>query len=382
MSTRSNGTPGSGGGHRKGRLYQRSGSAKIYAQWYDAEGKLRRCSTGTEDWEEAEALLRQWEQEAFLGRHFGVAPARLFDELMVAFLDEAGPERDQERDLYSLRQLHPEFSGRNLQEVTTQDVLGYVRRRRSEGAAAATVNREIGLLSVAINHANLYWGWELPNPAQGCREAEPEGRVRWITRAEARRLIEAARERKRAPYLADYIQLGLYTGMRRREILELEWRRVDLKRGVILLEAEHNKGRRRRTVPINRAAREALINRRRWLAEHAPGSRWVFANRQGERIADPKKAFAAAVAAAGLEDFTPHDMRHTFASWLVMEGVDLYRVRDLLGHRSITQTERYAHLAPHRIAEAAAVLDGEDGAELHSFHTPAQGGDLLESVKV
>ncbi|WP_399353874.1 site-specific integrase [Thiohalorhabdus denitrificans] len=280
---------------------------------------------------------------------------------MVAFLEDTAGERDPKRDNLCLRHLYPAFSGRDLHGLTSAEIRRYARQRQRAGAAASTVNKEIGLLSKAINHARLEWGWELPNPTSGCRLPEPEGRLRWLTKAEAARLIEAA-GRTRAPHLADLIRLGLYTGMRRGELFRLEWRRVDLQQGLVFLDPGHQKNRRRGSVPLNATARAALVSRRQWVAEHCPDSPWVFAKKDGEPLGDVKNGFASACKAAGIVDFRIHDLRHTFASWLVMSGVPLYEVRDLLRHRSITQTERYAHLAPDRLAAAAAVLDGEPAA--------------------
>jgi len=79
-----------------------------------------------------------------------------------------------------------------------------------------------------------------------------------------------------------------------------------------------------------------------------------------------KKGFRSACAKAGLQDFRIHDLRHTCAAWLVSEGVPLSEVRDLLGHASITMTERYAHLAPDRVRSAVAKLEGGESRSRHA----------------
>jgi integrase len=101
---------------------------------------------------------------------------------------------------------------------------------------------------------------------------EPPGRVRWITRAESAALIRAAESEPRAPYLADFITVVLHTGMRKGEILGLEWRRVDLQAGLVHLEGQHTKTGRRRSVPLNRVAREAIMSRLRYRAGQCPAS--------------------------------------------------------------------------------------------------------------
>ncbi|NIF80972.1 site-specific integrase [Paraburkholderia sp. Cy-641] len=99
-------------------------------------------------------------------------------------------------------------------------------------------------------------------------------------------------------------------------------------------------------IPLNDAALSALRDQQRWVADHCPGSPWVFGAKSGARITTLQKGFEAACKRSGIDDFRIHDLRHTFASWLVMDGVSLYVVRDLLGHSSVTVTERYAHLSP------------------------------------
>lgn len=261
------------------------------------------------------------------------------------------------RDRCSLKHLYPEFTGRDLNVVTAVDVRNYIARRKAEGAAASTINKEIGLLSSAINYARREWGWDLNNRASCCKQREPEGRVRWITRAEADRLIFSADQDSRAPHLPDFIRLALNTGMRRGELLGLEWERVDLHANLIHLGAQHTKSGKRRSVPLNAEAREAIIERARFRAEHCPASQWVFCARSGHRIGDVKHSFATACKRAGLVAFRIHDLRHTCAAWLVGASVPLAEVRDLLGHSSITMTERYAHLAPENVRAAVAVLD-------------------------
>ncbi|WP_051023959.1 site-specific integrase [Thiorhodovibrio frisius] len=103
--------------------------------------------------------------------------------------------------------------------------------------------------------------------------------------------------------------------------------------------------------------RSALVARARWRAENIPDCPLVFVKKNGKRISDARKGFLAACAKAGIEDFRFHDLRHTCAAWLVTSGVPLTEVRDLLGHSSVTMTERYAHLAPDRIRSAVAILD-------------------------
>jgi len=155
-----------------------------------------------------------------------------------------------------------------------------------------------------------------------------------------------------SPSLRDFITLALNTGCRKNELLHLEWRNVVLEHRFVIIQPETAKNRKRRILPLNQKATSALENRQR-----QQNGEWVFNNPDGTRLESLDYRFRKARQKAGIEDFRIHDLRHTFASWLVSEGVDLIKVRDLLGHSSITMTERYAHLIPNRLEAAVAVLD-------------------------
>jgi integrase len=285
---------------------------------------------------------------------------------MLAYIRATSEEkRAAERDRYSLKRLYPFFSGRDINDLTPADIRTYIDGRKSEGVGPGTINKEVGLLSSAINYAMREWDWDIPNPAARRKLKEPEGRVRWITRAEAVSLIRAAESEPKSPHLSDFIRLALHTGCRKGELLGLEWKRVDLQAGLIHLEAEHTKAGRRRSVPINSEARAAIIGRARYRAQHCPDSRWVFSHENGSRLQAVRRSFATACRRAGIDDYRIHDMRHTCAAWLVTAGVPLAEVRDLLGHSSVKMTERYAHLAPENVRAAVALLEGVESRFSH-----------------
>lgn len=327
-------------------------------------GERVRRSTGTTDRKEAEALEAKWKLEVYRQRHWDEQPVRTFDEVALLYLKSRSDSRSLEDMRLHVKRLRKHFQDREMNTLKPLDVRQYVSDRKQDGVSNATVNRELEVLSAAINYASREWEWALPNPVPGRYLDEPEGRVRWITKAEAAALLRAAASEPKAPHLPDFISLALHTGMRRSEILGLEWRRVDLQTELIYLEAEHTKAKKRRSVPVNRSARSSLMNRLRFRAAHCPGSPWVFCREDGERIKDVKRSFATACRRAGILDFRVHDLRHTCAAWLVTAGVPLSEVRDLLGHSTIIVTERYAHLSPENVRSAVARLD-----QSHSGHT-------------
>ena len=143
--------------------------------------------------------------------------------------------------------------------------------------------------------------------------------------------------------------MALNTGMRRGEILRLKWRDVDIKRSIIYL--HETKNGEKREVPINEQVKAILIN----TIRH-PQSEYIFYNKDGTPMASNKRSFFTALKKSGIKDFKFHDLRHTFASHLVMSGIDLNTVRELLGHKSLQMTLRYSHLSANHKHIAVGVL--------------------------
>ncbi len=171
------------------------------------------------------------------------------------------------------------------------------------------------------------------------------------------------------------VTLALNTGMRQGELLKLKWENVNLERESITI--IQSKTLRRKTVAINQQAQEAL--------------NWLQANRYGELLfmwpwGDPigkvtvYDAFKKACGRANIDDFRFHDLRHTFASHLVMAGVDLVTVKELLGHKTINMTNRYTHLAQEHKAQAVAKLEDRYRAAPES-ETQTQSATVSAELK-
>ena len=335
--------------------YRRKDSPVWWVSFVDASGARVRRSTETTDRREAEALEAKWKLESHQQRKWGTAPSRSFEDVMVEYLSAAarrlrpwGYRRNTDAALH----LRAYFEGADMTNLGAQRVRGYVEQRQDAGVSGDTIARELSVLSAAINYCRTELEWELPNPVERRKPKPTDARIRWITRAEADRLIANSPQ-----HLAEFIRLALHTGCRKQELLGLEWARMDLHAKQFYLHAGHTKTGKRRTVPLNREAYAVIIARARFRAEHCPGSPWVFAHKDGERLSDVKRSFATACRKAGITDFRIHDLRHTCAAWLVSAGVSLAEVRDLLGHSTIRMTEKYAHLAPENVRAAVAVLE-------------------------
>lgn len=181
---------------------------------------------------------------------------------------------------------------------------------------------------------------------------EPPGRVRWLTDEEEAYLAWTI-HRGWPEYLPSFY-IGLHTGMRQGEQYGLEWTRVDFARGKVVI--TKTKTNSPREIPLSQTALDAF---RELHAKRPASIPWVFlaARRKGERLLNPRQWFEQAVDWAGIKDFTWHDLRHTFCSRLVMAGASLKAVQELAGHKSITLTARYAHLAPRHLVETVELLD-------------------------
>ena len=202
----------------------------------------------------------------------------------------------------------------------------------------------------------------LENPAKPIKMLkENNRRVRFLTEEEIERLLSSC-----SGYLNDVVHVALNTGMRKGEILGLRWEHVDFNLGMI--HVADRKNSESRDIPMN----EILVETFEALEGRAdPGQESVFFNpKTGKPYDDVKKSFRAALNEAGINDFRFHDLRHTFASHLVMNGCDLMTLKELLGHKDISMTMRYAHLSPdHKrlaVKKMENVLRGRKGGLLCS----------------
>lgn len=338
--------------------YRRKGSKYWWVKFTDANRQPTYRSTGTTDLEEAKALEAKWRLEAHQLRYWGIEPDHTFDEMMHAFFTAKMSEwKAPDRAAHACQRLLPHFTGKYVEKLRRADIVSYIQLRKESGVSPSTINRELDVLSAAFGFAAHALEWRVRNPVVGMSLKQPEGRLRWLKHDEAERLLQEAAKVERSLHLADFIQLALYTGCRKNELLMLTWSRVDWSSGCIRLEGENTKNGKRRRVPLSNPARSALENLSQFRDAHCPQSPWVFAHKSGERLQSLKNGFSTALARAGITDFRIHDLRHTCASWLVSAGVPLYEVKELLGHSSVDMTERYAHLAPENLGRVANVLN-------------------------
>lgn len=288
----------------------------------------------------------------------GRTPPADFDRLMLEYLLTQQDTPAYKSKLSNAKHLRDAFTGRQIADIKPADIRRYAARRQEQGAAPSTINHEIQLLSAAIKRANRLEDWNLPNPCQGSRVSPGPARVRWLTAEEQARLLQAAATVDHAPLLQHWVAIAVNTGMRYREITELEWARIDLNHRLIHLEPAHNKTRQRRAIPLNQGAVLAILTIRDFHQANGIEAARLFVTRDGRAIKTlGKRAFQKACELAGLDDLTMRDLRHVAASAMVQAGATLQEVKEVLGHKSISTTEVYAHLSPDAARSAVDRLD-------------------------
>jgi integrase len=230
-------------------------------------------------------------------------------------------------------------------ELASSRFMSNNREKPTNGRSPATVNRYLAALKAAFSLA-VRNGKVEQNPVKLVRlTKENNKRVRFLAEEEEARLL-AVVPRKYHPL----ILLALHTGMRRGETLNLLWEDLDFKRKRITI--RQTKAGEARHIPMNDVVRQTLQSLARML--HNP---FVFPGEKGSlRKGIENTEWKRYLQEAGIENFRWHDLRHTFATRLVMKGVSLYVVSKLLGHHSLVMTERYAHLAPDFLQNAVDLL--------------------------
>ena len=224
---------------------------------------------------------------------------------------------------------------------------------RSKLRTPATVNRYLAILSHLFNIAVREWGWTEENPlTKVTKMKEPRGRVRFLSDDERERLLKAAKESDNA-YLYLIIVLCLSTGARKMEILGLSWKNADLDRGIITL--HETKNGERRILPITGHALELMY-------AHAKIKHFntdlVFPSAYNpKQPVDIRSTWETALKNAGITDFRFHDLRHSAASYLAMNGASLAEIAEVLGHKTLQMVKRYAHLSEAHTMKVVAKMN-------------------------
>ncbi|HEY0701168.1 MAG TPA: tyrosine-type recombinase/integrase [Candidatus Acidoferrales bacterium] len=333
----------------RGVFEKPKGSGIWWINYYDSDGKRHREKIGRQSVAIDAFLHRRTEVRE--GKFAAPRGSKLkFRELADLSLDDKklrlSPRSwytDKAR-LVTLKEAFGELPAANITSARIEEFLARLRTKEHHGnkRTGATANRYRTLIS-SIFSFGIRAGKVRLNPVARVRRfRESEHRIRFLEVEEEKSVREVVRVSEAHEAEMD---LALNTGIRRGEQYGLKWENVDLERGILTVTGKTG----RRFVPINSAARAAIEK----LYLISNGSPYVCPDKLRDDQVDWRTWFAEACETAKIDNFRWHDLRHTFASRLVMVGVDLSTVQKLLGHRSIVTTQRYAHLSPSH--ERAAV---------------------------
>ena len=297
----------------------------------------------------AETALKDVLVKVAKGEFLGVYEEKklLFKDFAKEYLEYAKSNKSTNTYLsnqFSINMNLVPFFNQYITDITPSMIERFKSMRLKE-VKPATVNRDLACLKHMFTIANS-WGYTKHNPTKDIQLLkEPPGRVRYLTEEEIERLLSNSKWPLRSIIVA-----ALNTGMRKREVLNLRWSDIDLTNRI--LQVGNSKNNERRIIYINNTLYLELRSIPRFLhTDH------VFCNKQGIPFDDVKKSFATALKKSGIADFRFHDLRHTFASYLVMSGTSLKTVQELLGHKSLRMTMKYAHLSEEYKQNAVQKLD-------------------------
>jgi len=331
----------------------------------DQRGKLiwEKVGWASEGYTEKSATLVRADRIRAI-RHGEILPK---DKAKEALLSEVWTEYDKwletgkarprdDRNLYN-KHLKNRFANKRLSEITPLELESLKSDLTKQELAPASIKHVLVLVRQIINKA-ITWGlWAGENPVKKIKLPKLNNRrERFLTQKEAKTLLEEVK--KISPQVHDIALISLHTGMRAGEIFALKWQHIDIEHGLIHI-ADPKSGRSRKAFMT--PTLKAVFQRR----SAGEPDNVIFKARKGEMITEVSDTFIRAVDKLqlneGVDDarhrVTFHTLRHTFASWLAMQGTHILTIKELLGHQSLTMTERYSHLVPDQKRNAVKGIE-------------------------
>lgn len=311
-------------------------------------------------------LARRWGQQTESaireGRHFKTAEAKkhTLNEMIDRYLNQELSRRpktkkDQERHFvwwkkeigtYLLSDITPALI------VQCRDKLSNGSTQYESSRANGTVNRYLAALSKCFTIGVKEWGWLEENPVRKVSKfSEPRGRVRFLNDDERKQLLDVCKKSEN-PYLYPIVLVALSTGARKNEVLTLTWDQIDLRHRTIIL--HETKNGERRALPITNIIYKLL-------EEHAKirriDSKLLFPSSTPNTPVSIRNGWVKALQEAKIEDFRFHDLRHSAASYLAMNGATPGEIAAVLGHKTLQMVKRYSHLSEAHTANVVAKMN-------------------------
>jgi integrase len=344
---------------REFKLWTDGGQTKNGGQWVDKIEKAGKTPTSLKEEREIEARQNA-EAQTLLDdqKRAEITLSEVWDRYKAQAIADRG-----ERALRTEAGLYKNWIADPLGKIPVKDISPFhLEKIKSEmakaGRAAQTIEYALGVIRGVFNYAKRMDLFAGDNPVSKVKIPKADNRrVRFLTHEEADTLLTELMKKSKPVH--DMALLSLHTGMRAGEIFSLTWGCVDLETGTMLLKDTKNKSSR--TAFMTQAVKDMLAGIK---PGHAGRDDLLFPGKGGVVKPQVSRTYydvANELFNQGVDDprqrVTFHSLRHTFASWLVMEGVDLYRVKELLGHKDLTMTQRYSHLAPDSLRGAINVLE-------------------------
>lgn len=330
--------------------------AQIRMKGYPTQSATFERKTDAKKWaQDTESAIRD-------GRHFKTSEAKrhTVNEMIDRYIKNVLPSKG-----YQAYNQRPQFEWwkNQIGDYTLADatpaLIAECRDRLLEGnthlkkqRSPATVNRYLAALSHCFSIAVKEWGWMDDSPLRKVRKMkEPRGRVRYLSEDERPALLNACSESEN-PYLYTIVVLALSTGARQGEILSLKWDQVDLNRGLITL--YETKNNEIRSLPLAGHALKLVkgMNKVRRI-----DTDFLFPARRKNQPIDIRHWWDIALKEANIENFRFHDLRHSAASYLAMNGATLTEIADILGHKTLQMVKRYSHLTEQHTSKVVAKMN-------------------------
>ena len=323
-------------------LYRREGSPHW---WYSFSHNGKRVyeSTGVTDHKAAKQIYVIKRNKHILRKERDeLAPLKIGELLDIYLRDYARDKTTVHKDEAACKRLVAFFGDRQASEITPQLIEQFKNHRRQKmigetrPISGATVNRDLACLKTAFSKG-LQWGLVSSNPVKMVKlySEKDRARTRYLSPDEKSKLLAIC-----SPELRRIVLVALKTGMRKSEILTLRWLDVDF--GANQIKIRKSKSGRMRFIPLHPDVLEVL-------KDLPKGDDLIFTSSNGNAVTLygwVRTQFDAALENTGIRNFKFHDLRHTFASEMIMRGADLKTVSELLGHATTAMTERYSHLSP------------------------------------
>ncbi|PKN33229.1 MAG: site-specific integrase [Deltaproteobacteria bacterium HGW-Deltaproteobacteria-19] len=323
---------------------------------FSVDGRQVRKSTETTDRKQAQRIFDKIKGEVAEGKWFEHLEGedRTFNDLMDRYMKEHSAvnkaPRSYQRDKVLEKHLRRAFGKMILTEIQPKMIADYKTKRREEGVSPRTINYELILMGHAFNLAMKEWQWVNDNPVMRVRKERVNNIIeRWLTLEEEEKLLAASPK-----WLQEIIIFAIHTGFRQGEILDLKWSQVDFQRRTVTLLEQKN--RSVDTLPLNATALGVLQERLRVRSDKTDH---VFYSKNFTRIdcCNLIRSFKIAIRNAKIQKLRFHDLRHTFATRLVQNGVDLFAVQKLGRWKSTEMIKRYAHHNPESLRARIEVMD-------------------------